>query len=143
MKPIYIHSTNGMYPSIEDLDCNSITIQQAQDVGSSYIVSIPSGAKIYIDNVEQAGVITPARIDNIPSIPTEHTYKLIKPGYIDIEGLLFITTGQTYNITVTMCKAPSNMWSLLLGLALAGTFIAMMIEDKRKKNNTGIIMNIK
>ena len=59
---------------INDLSCNNITIQQTQDVGSAYIVSVPSGAKIYIDNVEQAVVITPARIDNIPSIPTEHTY---------------------------------------------------------------------
>ena len=77
----YMYPQDSMYtiPSlfsqhINDLSCNNITIQQTQDVGSAYIVSVPSGAKIYIDNVEQAVVITPARIDNIPSIPTEHTY---------------------------------------------------------------------
>ncbi len=146
-QPIYIHSTNGMYelPSIytlssipsyiNDLSCNSITIQQVQDVGSAYIVSVPSRAKIYIDNVEQVGITTPATINNIPSTPYEHTYKLVKPGYMDAEGLLFITTGQTYNTTVTMCKTPSdNMWPLLLGLAFAGSFIIMMIENQRKKD---------
>ena len=140
-QPIYIHSTNGMYtlsplisPYINDLSCNSITIQQAQDVGSAYIVSIPSGAKIYIDNVEQVGIVTPATINNIPSTPYEHTYKLVKPGYMDAEGLLFIITGQIYNTTVTMCKIPSdNMMPLLLGLALAGSFIIItMIENQRK-----------
>lgn len=140
-QPVYIHSTNGMYtlpfisPYINDLTCNSITIQQVQDVGSAYIVSVPSGAKIYIDNVEQVGITTPATINNIPSTPYEHTYKLVKHGYIDIEGLLFITTGQRYNMTVTMCNIPSdNMWPLLLGLAFAGSFIIMMIENQRKKD---------
>lgn len=140
-QPIYIHSTNGMYtlapisPYINDLSCNSITIQQVQNVGSAYIVSIPSGAKIYIDNVEQVGIVTPATINNIPSTPYEHTYKLVKSGYMDAEGLLFITTGDTYNTTVTMCKTPSdNMMPLLLGLALAGSFIIMMIENQRKKD---------
>lgn len=133
-QPLYIHSANGMY-TINDLACNSVTIQQVQDVGSAYIVSVPSGAKIYIDNVEQVGITTPATINNIPSTPYEHTYRLVKHGYIDIEGLLFITTGQTYNMTVTMCNTPSdNMWPLLLGLAFAGSFIIMMIENQRKKD---------
>lgn len=140
-QPVYIHSANGMYtlpfisPYINDLACNSVTIQQAQNVGSAYIVSIPSGAKIYIDNIEQVGITTPATINNIPSTPYEHTYKLVKSGYIDAEELLFITAGQTYNVTVTMCKTPGdNTWPLLLGLAFAGSFLIMMIESQRKKD---------
>lgn len=137
-KPVYIHSTNGMYtlpsisPYINDLACNSVTIQQAQDVGSAYIVSIPSGAKIYIDNVEQVGITTPATINNIPSTPSEHTYKLVKPGYIDSEGLLFITTGQTYNVTVTMCKPPSSIWPFLIGAAIVGIFITMTKKENKE-----------
>ncbi len=136
---IYIHSSNGMYKLpyiqsyINDLACNSITIQ-AQDVGSAHIVSIPDGAKVYIDGIEQVGVTTPATINNIPSVPFEYTYKLIKPGYIDSEGSLFITAGQTYNVTVTMCKISSDLWPLLLGLAFTGSIILMMIEKESKKD---------
>ncbi len=138
-QPIYIHSTNGMYtlpsisPYINDLSCNNITIQHVQDTGPAYIVSIPSGAKIYIDSVEQVGIITPATINNIPSTPYEHTYKLVKSGYMDAEGLLFITTGETYNTTVTMFEIPGNsVWSLLLGIAFTGSIIIMVIESQRK-----------
>ena len=120
--------------AINDLSCNNITIQQAQDVGSAHIVSIPSGAKIYIDNIEQvAGLVTPATVNNIPSIPTEHTYKLIKPGYIDTEGVLFITTGQTYNVTVMLCKPPSNILPILMGLAFTGILLTMIRKDKYKR----------
>ena len=114
--------------SINDLSCNNITIQQVQDVGSAYIVSIPSGAKIYIDNIEQVGLTTPATVNNIPSI-TEHIYKLTKSGYIDVEGILFITTGQTYNVTVTLCKSSSNILPILTGLAFAGIFLVMTRKE--------------
>lgn len=121
---------------INDLTCNSITIQQAQDVGSAYIVSIPSGAKIYIDNIEQIGVTTPATINNIPSIPSEHTYKLVKPGYMDAEGLLFITAGEIYNVTVTMCKFESNIiWPLMMGAAIVGI---LLISRKEKREQQSI-----
>lgn len=138
---IHIHSSNGMYTSpyipsyINDLACNSVTVQQTQGVGSAYIVSIPSGAKIYIDNVEQVGITTPATINNIPSTPSEHTYKLIKPGYIDSEGLLFITTGQTYNVVATIYNIPSSIWAFLIGAAIIGI---LLISRKEKKEHQQI-----
>lgn len=134
-RPIYVHTTDGMHirSLIEDLSCNNIIVGQAPETGSAYIVSIPNGAKIYIDNIEQAGVTTPATINNIPSAPFEHTYKLVKSGYVDIEGLLFITTGQTYNVTVTMCKASGDGWPLLIGVVAIGMLLSRGNKEEKGK----------
>ncbi len=113
---------------INDLACNNITIQQTQNVGSVYIDSIPRGATIYINNIEQIGLITPATINNIPS-PSELIYRLVKPGYI-AEGTLFIPTGQTYNVFVTLCQVPTNILPLLIGAAIVGI---LLIKKKEKE----------
>lgn len=83
---------------IEDLSCHYITSQI--DVGSAHIVSIPTGAKIFIDYIGDTGLVTPAVI---PDIPTGvHTYRLTYPGYTDVDGLLFINVNETYEVSVIM-----------------------------------------
>lgn len=129
-----------MIQYVNDLSCNNITIQHTQNVGSAYIVSIPSGAKIYIDNIEQVGLVTPAMVNKIPSIPTAHTYKLTRPGYMDMEGILFIITGETYNVTVMLCKPPTDILPILVGFVLTGIFLAMTRKEKPKlKQEEGLI----
>ena len=141
-QPIYIHSANGMHilsssisPYMNDLSCNSITIQ-AENVGSAYIVSTPSGATIYIDDEKQSNATTPATINisNDSSTPQVHKYKLVLPGYADANGSLLITPGQIYNTTVLLEILSKNTLPLILGLAITGSFIMMMLECQRKKD---------
>jgi len=137
---LYIHSPSGMHIiqpilSIEDLSCNHITVQPPVEVGSAHIVSVPTGAKIFIDNIEYTGLITPTTISDIP-IGT-YTYKLTYPGYTDVNGILFIKTGETYDISTTMEKysVPSQSNALLyLGLFAVG----FMLLSSRKKESTEI-----
>lgn len=119
--------------SLEDLSCNHISIQQPPtEVGSAHIVSVPTGAKIFIDNIDFQQT-TPAIISNISS--GTHTYKLTYPGYTDVDGILFIKTGETYEISAIMekCSIPSQSNALLyLGLFAVG----FMLLSSRKKENT-------
>lgn len=85
-----------------------------QLTGSLSIVSIPGGAKIFIDGEEQT-VTTPALID-LPIC--QNTYKLVKQGYIDVEGIVTIIEEQTYDLFLTMQK------SLIIGDILIYWFIA-------------------
>jgi immune inhibitor A len=67
--------------------------------GTVNITSTPSGAKIYMDNVD-TGQITPATITNL-SVGS-HTYKLILTGYYDKTGAFLISAGQMLNINVNL-----------------------------------------
>lgn len=119
-------------PYIEDLSCNYISIQQPPtEVGSAHIVSVPTGAKIFIDNIEYTGSVTPITISNISS--GTHSYKLTYPGYTDVDGILFIKTGETYELSVIMekCLAPSVQSNALLYLGLF--VIGFMLLSSRKK----------
>ena len=72
-----------------------------QPTGSLSVVSIPGGAKIFIDGEEQIDT-TPAIID----IPVgQHAYRLSYPGYIDVEGIVYITEEQYQDLFFTMQKS--------------------------------------
>jgi hypothetical protein len=118
-------------PSIQDLACNNINIQPTPtDTGSVQIISIPELAQIFIDGVEQ-DLKTPAIIENIPS--GLHTYKLVYPGYVDIEGIMTIETGETYELFLVMEKEPSPYSNALIltGLAIMGVMILSYEKERR------------
>ena len=96
---MYNQDFSNINPYINDLSCNHITVEQLQ-TGSARIVSIPAGAKIFIDYIGDTGLITPATVPNI-SVGV-HAYKLTYPGYNDIDGLLFININETYELTISM-----------------------------------------
>ena len=67
-------------------------------LGSLNVSSTPSGATIYIDNVLQPGITTPATITGLSA--GSHTYKLTLTGYADYTGSFSITAGTTTNLPV-------------------------------------------
>lgn len=86
---------------IENLSNNLPSIDTY--ISSVYIASDPVGAHIFIDDIEQTGFHTPAMITDIP--PGHHNFKLISPGYVDIESSMPLEPGRTYNIFLTMGKS--------------------------------------
>lgn len=71
-------------------------------VGSVTITSTPTGARIYIDDIDTQH-ITPETLPNITQ--GDHTYKLVLTGYRDSIGNFTITAGETTTIsTVTLMQ---------------------------------------
>lgn len=69
--------------------------------GTVNMTSTPSGAKIYMDDID-TGQITPATITNL-SVGS-HTYKLTYSGYYDKTGSFLISAGQMLNIDVNLIQ---------------------------------------
>lgn len=96
-------------------------INNLQIYGSVSIVTIPSGATVFIDDIEQTST-TPALIEDIPV--GVHTYRLTLAGYIDIIGVMYIEPDKTYNVFTTMEQPISRTFifgafaSLLAGITL-------------------------
>ncbi len=79
---------------------SSLGTEEQQQLGNLDISSTPSGANIYIDNILQTGVTTPAIITGL--LPGSHTYKLTKSGYADTIDTFTIISGMTTTIAVTL-----------------------------------------
>lgn len=130
---IYKHSSE-MYeiPSIYDLSCHGITIQQPIEVGSAHIVSVPAGAKIFIDYKGDIGLVTPTLIPNIPV--GVHTYKLTYPGYIDVDGILFIEYNKIYELSIIMEISPGyfDPTKLIIFTLVAGVLIANIFQREKE-----------
>lgn len=146
MKQIFgIHKINGLpdmspardiynIPLIENLpnSLSQINTQQTSRTSSVYITSNISGAKIFIDDIEQTGFDTPAMITDIPS--GHHNFKLSSPGYIDVESSTPLEPGSTYNMFLTMGKSSStsifsNSSDLIIILAI-GILGYLLIKSK-------------
>ena len=98
--------------------------------GQLSVVSIPSGADIFIDGIKQ--------LDKTPLITTlsigQHVYRLIYPGYIDEDGMIFIQEGQTYDLFVTMHKdfdAREEIIYGFIGSLAAGVALYLLIRDRK------------
>ena len=93
-----------------DIIIDKITIIDATLIpltpGYLYISSIPTGAKIYIDDIERIDIVTPAEIRELPVGP--HTYRLSISGYEDNTGTFDIITGQITIIEVTLGSLVQN-----------------------------------
>ena len=100
-----------------------------EPIGQLSIVSIPSGADIFIDGIKQS--------DPTPFITTlpvgQHIYRLIYPGYIDEDGMVLIQEGQTYDLFVTMHKdfdARDEIIYGFVGSLAAGVALYLLIRKK-------------
>ena len=98
--------------------------------GQLSIVSIPSGANIFIDGIKQS--------DTTPFITTlpigQHVYRLICPGYVDDDGMVFIQDGQTYDLFITMHKDFDVRDEIIYGFIAsltAGIVLYLLVRDKR------------
>jgi hypothetical protein len=108
------------------------SIPNGEITGQLSIVSIPSGADIFIDGIKQS--------DPTPSIMTfstgQHIYRLICPGYIDEDGMVFIQEGQTYDLFVTMHKSFDIKDELIYGfIGSLAAGIALYLLVRRKDIN--------
>ncbi len=128
-----ISSTRDIYniPLIENLP-NSLSQINIQSTSSVYITSNISGAKIFIDGIEQTGFNTPAMITDIPS--GHHNFKLSSHGHIDVESSMPLEPGNTYNIFLTMGRSTStsilsNSSDLIFLLAI-GILGYLLIKNK-------------
>lgn len=74
--------------------------------GNVYITSTPSGARIYIDNIDQS-VFTPNTISNL-NVGT-HSVKLTYPNYYDYTTSINIITNQTITLDATLSPLPGSL----------------------------------
>lgn len=124
-----IHMINGLPDTSHKYESLSDIIPQINLYSSSvYVASDPAGAKIFIDDIEQIGFMTPTMITDIP--PGHHNFKLSSPDHIDIESSMPLEPGRTYNLFLTMGKSTSNTISagssdliILLAIGLLGYFL--------------------
>lgn len=102
-----------------------------QPTGQLSIVSIPSGANIFIDGIKQTET-TPF----ITTIPIgQHVYRLIYPGYIDEDGMVLIQENQTYDLFVTLHKSFDTRDEIIygfIGSLAAGVALYLLIKDRTK-----------
>lgn len=100
--------------------------------GSLEINSAPQGARVFIDNQDQARA-TPATITGLQA--GAHTYKLTLAGYADAGSTFNIESGKTTVVTVQLKKliAPETS-PLVMVLPLIVLGIAGVVYLKRDKN---------
>jgi len=69
--------------------------------GNISVSSIPTGAKIYLDNTDTGKTTN----DTLTSVsPGAHTVKLVKEGYLDYQQNVTVTAGQTLTVNATLTK---------------------------------------
>lgn len=98
-------------------------------LGDVQIMSTPTGARIYIDDID-TGSLTPVTILDL--ISGYHTYKLTLTGYVDATGMFDIVAEQTTPINILMAQMsypPSGGGAIILGLA-GVVVIGMIITSK-------------
>lgn len=100
-----------------------------QPTGILSIVTIPSGADIFIDGTKQTDK-TPSII-NLPI--GQHIYGLTYPGYIGEDGMVLIQENQTYDLLVTMHESLAIRDVLVYGfLASLAAGITLYLLIRRK-----------
>ena len=119
-------SAKNLYniPLIENLP-DSISQIREQLTSSVYVASDPSGAKIFIDGIEQIGFNTPSMITDMHS--GHHSFRLTSPGYVDIESEMPLEPGRTYNVFLTMGKSTSTSTSDSTSTDISGIVILLAI----------------
>ena len=78
-----------------------VSVSLTHETGSISFKSIPDGAEIIIDGVDQL-VATPAIITEITGT---HDYTLRKAGFNDYSGVITVSVGQTATVEVTLVPA--------------------------------------
>jgi hypothetical protein len=102
--------------------------------GGFNIVSTPSGAEVYVDNLFKG--YTPAMLDNIPA--GQHNILLKYTGYVDYSTTASVTAGQTTPLAISMQPAPAPTPASAPSVAtlVAGgvAIIAIGIAARREKS---------
>ncbi|MBN2346341.1 MAG: PEGA domain-containing protein [Candidatus Aminicenantes bacterium] len=70
--------------------------------------STPTGAKIFLDNVD-TGLTTNATVSGVT--PGSHTVKLTKSGYYNYSTAVTTTSGQTATVNATLYRDVTGKWS--------------------------------
>ena len=76
--------------------------------GCLYFATNPPGASIYIDDILQTGITTPALICGLSLGP--HTYRLVLDGYLDVTGNIDLTSGQGENISQDLVHTTGDLY---------------------------------
>lgn len=142
-----ISQDNLSIPSIEDLTCNKISVKSSC-TGSLEIGTIPPGADIYIfeesigdyalQSVKTGSVGFPTIINGIECTgPTRsNKFKLQLSGYEEVEGILIITSGETYPLYIIFDPAPlTELGGGFLIPAIAAGFLFFLLFGKKKKKH--------
>jgi hypothetical protein len=85
----------------------SVTLTPVVTTGSISFSSVPSGADIYLDAVNQ-GIITPATLTKVST--GSHSYTLKLTGYEDASGTVTVTAGLTATVSVTLIHVCVPNW---------------------------------
>lgn len=91
----YLDSTGGIEILAGQTAILNVIMQPVPTTGNAYITSIPPGAEIYVDDIDQS-ITTPGATSQL--VPGHHTYKLTLPGYRDTTGPFDVIAGETTNI---------------------------------------------
>jgi len=97
----YLDNT-GLF-SIVAASTTEISVQMISTTGNLSISSIPSGARIFIDNIDQ-NILTPNTITGLSA--GDHTYRLTLLNYQDRTGSFTINSGQTTIISTNLISTP-------------------------------------
>jgi hypothetical protein len=126
------YKTSGTVYAGQDL---SLTISltpnpQTPDTGSISIVSSPSGAEAYLDNVYRG--MSPLTLDAVT--PGTHSVLLRLDGYQDWQSQVSVTAGQTTQISATLLgtPTPTPTQSGIAPLAILGA-LGLFVVVLRKK----------
>lgn len=123
----------GSFEIVSDQTTN-LDVELVETTSSVFINSTPAGATIYIRDVIQPGIVTPAPINLSPGI---YTHRLALSGYYDASGNFEVFSGQTTDINVTLqpivAQAGFRDGSLLL-LAGLGTGLLFLAAGRRKED---------
>lgn len=97
--------SEGKFDIVEDLIIRVTTYMRqigAPISGKLNISSNPPGALLHIDDVE-IGQYTPTSVHNLSD--GDYTYRLSKPGYLDITGTFTISNGTTMDLNPTLIQS--------------------------------------
>lgn len=125
----------GSFEIVSDQTTN-LDVELVETTSSLFINSTPAGATIYIRDVIQPGIETPALINLSPGI---YTHRLTLSGYYHATGNFEVFSGQTTDINATLQPIVAQIGprdgSLLL-LAGLGTGLLFLAAARRKEERT-------
>lgn len=103
-----------------------------QSIGSLSIVSIPSGARIFIDGIEYAEY-TPTIINLSPG---QHIYRLVYPGFFQKDGIVNIMEDQTYNLLISVDGSINIKEVMIFGfIASFSAGLLLYLLTRKTKNS--------
>jgi hypothetical protein len=100
--------------------CNIMNI--TFNVGSINFASVPSGAEIFIDDIDQHHV-TPYLITNVPA--GTHTVKLTLANYPDIIGTLIVESNKVTQVSANFTTG--NVGLVIVGISIAAVLVGGLV----------------